>query len=449
MAEAVLVLDAPLVPRHATFSRVKGRGAGGPTIPDRGPVIDHVVATFFQQPASYTGEDVVEISGHGSPVVLRQIVAEVMAAGARLAEPGEFTLRAFLNGRLDLIQAEAVADLIDAATPGQARAAFDQLEGTLTERIGEIDAELFDLVARFEASLDFPEEGYHFVEPGAAADSIAVIEGRLDALLKEAARGRLIREGAQVAIVGKPNVGKSSLFNALVGAERAIVAPVPGTTRDFISERANLEGLSLTVIDTAGERHVANVEGEEGDDIGAVEREGVQRAAGVRSVADVLVVVLDRSRALDDLDMRMLEQTADTPRVIAANKNDLPEAWCAEALAVGAEPVVSLSAESGDGLEALRVALLEVLNGGGREGEGAVARDTVAVTNLRHIDLLTRAQTAVRRAREAVEAAEGRLPEEFVLADLQGARLAFEEITGQRTADDLLAHIFGRFCIGK
>ena len=230
VAAALLQLNIPLQPRHATFARVKA---------------DQVVATFFPAPHSYTGEDVIEICAHGSPVVLRQILEDSVAGGTRLAEPGEFTLRAFLHGRLDLVQAEDVADLIDALTPLQARAAFDQLEGTLTQRIGEIDSELFDLIARIEASLDFPDEGYHFVAAGEAAAVLRDIESKVGALVCDSRRGRMIREGAQVAIAGKPNVGKSSLFNALLGAGRAIVAPAPGTTRDLVTETADIGGLRV------------------------------------------------------------------------------------------------------------------------------------------------------------------------------------------------------------
>src|SRR5688572_3619080 len=230
--------DRPLKPRHATFAKV-AIGARHQRL------LDQVVLTYFVAPASYTGEDVVEISAHGSPVVLASMLRAAIAAGARLAEPGEFTLRAFLNQKLDLIQAEAVADLIDAVTPLQARAAFDQLEGTLTTAITSIEKDLFDIVAKLEASLDFPDEGYHFVAPKDAAASIAGVIGRIDSLLAQAARGRLIREGAQVAIVGAPNVGKSSLFNALLNANRAIVTAVPGTTRDLLTERADIGGLSL------------------------------------------------------------------------------------------------------------------------------------------------------------------------------------------------------------
>ena len=205
----------PLRARHATVSRIVD--ASTPA----GNAIDQVVVTSFPGPGSYTGDDVVEISAHGSPVLLERIVALACAGGARLAEPGEFTLRAYLNGRLDLVQAEAVADLVDAVTPLQARVAFDQLEGTVTQAIGAIDGDLFDLIARLEASLDFPNEGYHFVEPGTVAQGIGLLRDRVRGLLAGSARGRLIREGCHVVILGKPNVGKSSVFNALVGSSRA------------------------------------------------------------------------------------------------------------------------------------------------------------------------------------------------------------------------------------
>src|SRR5687767_5905917 len=253
-------------------------------------VRDRVVVTFFNAPRSYTGEHVVEISAHGSPVVLNAIVRAAVDAGARLAEPGEFTLRAFLNGKLDLVQAEAVADLIDAVTPLQARAAFDQLEGTLTTAIAAIEAQLFDLMARLEASLDFPDEGYHFVQSDAAAREIADVRDRIRALLENAARGRMIREGAQIAILGTPNVGKSSLFNALLNAKRAIVTAIPGTTRDLLTERADLAGLSVALVDTAGIRESTDI----------VEQEGISRARQAASIADLTILVLDRSRALVD-----------------------------------------------------------------------------------------------------------------------------------------------------
>jgi tRNA modification GTPase len=416
VAAALLTLDAPLKPRHATFTRA---------------IADQVVATYFPAPHSYTGEDSVEVSAHGSPVVLRQIVEQAMQAGARLAEPGEFTLRAFLNNRIDLVQAEAVADLIDAVTPLQARAAFDQLEGTLTERIGEIDRSLFDLIARIEASLDFPDEGYHFFEAGEAVASLRALEATLAALVCESKRGRLIREGAQVAIAGKPNVGKSSLFNALLRAGRAIVTPIPGTTRDLVTETADIEGLRLELIDTAGIRDAAD----------QAEIEGVIRARKAWTLADLVLVVLDRSQPLDDSDRDLLRATADARRLVVATKSDLPSSWTGTELNV---PIELVSSKTGDGLDALRVEIRRAL-----EGSTAIPRDTAVLTNVRHAELVNRAREAVRHACESVESPGGPVPEEFVLTDLQDARAALEEVTGKRTSEDLLRHIFSRFCIGK
>ena len=416
VAAALLELDVPLQSRHATFARVNG---------------DQVVATYFPAPHSYTGEHVVEISAHGSPVVLGQIVQDAMNAGARLAEPGEFTLRAFLNGRIDLIQAEAVADLIDAVTPAQARAAFDQLEGTLTERIADIDRDLFDLTARMEASLDFPDEGYHFMEAGDAAAALAAIEHKVSTLLCEFKRGRLIREGARVAIAGKPNVGKSSLFNALVGASRAIVTAAPGTTRDLVTETADIDGLRLEFIDTAGVRDACD----------EVEREGVMRARRAWSTADLVLAVLDSSRPLDEDDFDLLRETDSRRRLVVANKHDLPPAWRRSDFAV-----LSVSSKTGEGLDALRSQLRISLDG---TSGGAAPRDTAAVTNVRHASLLERAREALARARESVDAPGGPVPEEFVLTDVHEARIALEEVTGKRTSEDLLRHIFSRFCIGK
>jgi tRNA modification GTPase len=403
----------PLEPRHATFTRIEA--------------IDHVVATYFPAPQSYTGEDVVELSGHGSPVVLRAIVAAAVAGGARLAEPGEFTLRAFLNGRVDLPQAEAVADLIDAVTPLQARAAFDQLQGTLTAAIADIDASLFDLIARLEASVDFPDEGYHFIDQGALAGAIDDLRGRTGRLLADARRGRLVREGLQIAIVGKPNVGKSSVFNALAGAARAIVTDIPGTTRDLVTESIDLDGLRATLVDTAGLHASADV----------VEVEGMARSKQAYAIADLTLVVLDRSQDLDEDDRQIIAQTEENNRLIILNKADL-------SAAKGQAPfgAVAVSALSGAGLDELRRRIAESL-------DVDLLTDPPAITNVRHIALVQRAHDALNRARSAALADGGGLPEEFVLADLQDARIALEQVNGQRTSDDMLAHIFSRFCVGK
>jgi tRNA modification GTPase len=410
--------------------------------------IDQAIVTYFPAPASYTGDEVVEISAHGSPVVLKAIVSAAIDGGARLAEPGEFTLRAFVNGRIDLPQAEAVGDLIDAATPLQARAAFDQLNGTLTAAIAEIDRSLFDLIARLEASVDFPEEGYHFVDPAELAAAIDTIRERTTALLRDARRGRLIREGLQVAIVGRPNVGKSSLFNALVGAARAIVTEVPGTTRDLISETVDVNGLRVTLVDTAGLRETADV----------VESEGVSRSRGAADVADVILFLCDISDP-SSIDSLMLESaspravsdqlwdpalaglenrtvlTREKKVLVVANKADLPRAW-------SLPDAVEVSATTGQGLEALRQRIAMAL-------DVDLLADRPEITNVRHATLVERADEALARARDAALADGHSMPEEFVLADLQDARAALEEITGRRAPEDLLAHIFTRFCIGK
>lgn len=406
--------DVPLVPRYATLTTVSCDPAGG--------LRDQAIATYFPAPASYTGDEVVEISAHGSPVILRGIVAAAVARGARLAEPGEFTLRAYLNGRLELLQAEAVADLIDAVTPLQARAAFDQLQGTLTGRIATIDETLFDLIAGLEASIDFPDEGYHFLEPADAARAIADIQATVRSLLDSARRGRLVREGVTVAITGRPNVGKSSLFNALAGAGRAIVTDEPGTTRDLVSEVLDLDNARVTLVDSAGIRETDS----------RIEQEGVARARRAREVADLVLVVLDGSQPLGEDDVRAIDEVSPAKRILVANKSDLPAAW-------RRDDCVSVAARTGEGLDRLHDAMLAAL-------EIERLGDVPAVTNVRHEALLRRTDAALDRA--LASALRG-APEELVLADLQEARQALEEVRGRRGADDLLVHIFERFCIGK
>jgi len=387
---------------------------------------DDAVVLCFEAPHSYTGEHVAEISAHGNPLLLEGIVRAALRAGARLAEPGELTLRAFLNGKRDLLQAEAVADLIEAATPLQARAAADQLHGTLTARIGAIDAQLFDLLARLEASLDFPDEGYHFVEPSAVATALSDVIASIDALLADAARGRLLRDGATVVIAGRPNVGKSSLFNALVGAERAIVTEVPGTTRDLVAERVDIEGLALTLVDTAGARETSD----------RIEREGVARSVTARGAAELVLVVLDQGESLTADDRRMLEETSTRPRLLVKNKADTPD----RCHLVDVAPVVCVSARTGSGLDGLRLAIVRALGG------AEPTRDLPAISNIRHVTLLQEARVFLDRGRAAARAGAS---EEFVAADLQQARERFDEVVGRRTPDDVLRHIFERFCIGK
>lgn len=404
-------------PRRATFTTLRA-------LQDRSSVRDEIVLTFFPAPRSYTGEDVIELSAHGSPVVLDAIVRGAIAAGARLARPGEFTLRAFLNGRIDLAQAEAVADLIDAATPLQARVAFEQLEGSLTSCIRRLDAQLLDLAARLEASLDFPEEGYHFIEPSEVGDQIAAVIAQVNRLLAGAQRGRVIREGATVVIVGRPNVGKSSLFNALVGQPRAIVTDVPGTTRDLITETVDMDGIAVRLVDTAGVRPTTDI----------VEREGVSRSIDARDVADVLLVVLDQSEPLTSDDRQLLDDTRMQCRVIVANK-------CDRGAAFDTTDMLRLSATTDVGVPILRELVVRTLSG------DETLHDSALVSNVRHTKLLAQAQAHLTHAHRAL--IEGQVPEEFVLADLHAARTSFDEVVGIRASDEVLRHIFDRFCIGK
>lgn len=416
VARTLIQRRGPLAPRHATLTVVHAVDADGSAT---FRPIDQAVATFFPGPHSYTGEDVVELSTHGSPVVLHAIVSSAVAAGARPARAGEFTLRAFLNGRIDLPQAEAVADLIDAVTPLQVDAAFDQLQGTLTRAIAEIDAELFDVVARLEASIDFPDEGYHFIAPGTLQETLARVRARLAAMIERGRQGRVIREGRVVAIVGGPNVGKSSVFNALVGSARAIVTPIPGTTRDLVSEMVDIGGIRVTLVDTAGLRETLDV----------VESEGITRSAGAALAADLVIAVRDG--------------TTDAPSFTLSARAVLDVDNKCDRLDFRGRPgVLAVSATEGTGLDELREAVARALT-------GAISVDCPEITNTRHLDLVGQAAESIGTAEEAVNASSGSLSEEFVLADLQRARSCLEEVTGRRTTDDLLAHIFGRFCIGK
>lgn len=413
-----------LEPRRATFGRVEVTSFSG-------VATDQVIATFFPGPHSYTGEDVVEISAHGSPVVLALIVAASTKAGARLARPGEFTFRAYLHGRIDLIQAEAVADLVDAVTPAQAQVAFDQLDGRLTESLQALERQVFDLVVPLEASLDFPEEDYHFIGPATLRASLGAIRDRIGQLRREAETGRLIREGAHAVIAGRPNVGKSSTFNALIGVGRAIVTAQPGTTRDLLTERADVGGIPITLVDTAGLR----------DSREEIEQEGIARARRAANVADVCLVVLDRSQPLGVEDHVILDDLRHQRRLVVANKCDLPGAWSVETLAaeVGSA-VYPISARTFEGIDALRAAIAESL------GAATDRTDAPAISNVRHLGLLLEADGAVARAMAAVE---GGASEEFVLHDLREAMQAFDQIVGLRSPSDVLDSIFARFCIGK
>ena len=433
-----LIAGAPrLEPRRATLVRVVIRDGGAS--PD---VVDEAIVTRFEGPASYTGEDVVEFSVHGSPVVVAEVVGAAVAAGARHARAGEFTLRAFLNGRLDLTRAEAVRDLVEATTPAQAKMALDQLQGTLAERIGEIEGLLFDLTAKLEASGDFPDQGYHFISPEETLAAVRAARGRMEALLAESRRGRLLREGITVAIAGRPNVGKSTLFNRLAGVERAIVTAVPGTTRDLITEAVMLSGVRMTLVDTAGVRSTAD----------PVEREGVLRAEKAIAAGDVVVVVVDGSAPLTDADRDLLEATTARARVVVANKSDLaaagghapvvPGGSETPAAPVASRGMVAVSAKSGEGIDDLVRAIARV---GGVAGGGELPH----ISNARQTRLLGRSTEALIRLEDKLSYGGLIVAEELVLADVREALDYLQEVTGRRTTDELLDAIFSGFCIGK
>lgn len=406
-------------PRVATRERLDGDGLRA-----------EALVTFFPEPKSYTGDDVVEFSAHGSPVLLAGLVQRAVALGARHARPGEFTLRAFLNGKLDLVQAEAARDLVEAVSPAQARAAFDQLDGSLSSALQAMAGELRELELKLEASMDFPDEGYHFIAPAQVGTALAALRARLARLVDGRARGQLVREGARIVIAGPPNAGKSSLFNALVGADRAIVSATPGTTRDLVSARLVLGDYVAELVDTAGLR-------ESHDE---VEQEGVRRAAEAMRHAHLVLVALDGSQPLSADEHAVLAH-ADCGRVIiTATKSDLPAAWRLTDVAPAA---LAVSSHSGAGVAEVIARITSALHGQGS------ADEHVLVTNQRHGVLLAAALSHVEHALMQFEASDSALPEEFVAADLQLALGALDEVTGRRTPDGLLHEIFARFCIGK
>ena len=407
----------PLTARRVTRSRLVGLA-----------MADDALLTYFPSPASYTGEDVVEISTHGSPVVMAAVVAAATARGARPARPGEFTLRAFLHGKLDLLQAEAVQALVDAVSPAEARVAVGQLEGGLSAAVTGVATAIRELHLRLEASIDFPDEGYHFIDRDSAALAVRELRARVGALVDGGARAQRLHDGHLVVVAGAPNVGKSSVFNALVGSERAIVTPVAGTTRDLVSEHVLLGDAHLRLVDTAGVRGVAD----------AVEQEGIRRATAVTSDADLVLVVLDRSQPLGADDRRVLAATAGQVRLIVANKSDLAPAWSERHHGAA----LTVSAATGCGIEALGERLAA-------HAAGGAPVDDVLVTNERQRALLRQTLDHLQHACAAMDAAGGAMPEEFLAADLLRAGQALDELTGARAPDDVLAEIFSRFCVGK
>jgi tRNA modification GTPase len=394
-------------------------------------LIDEVLLTVMREPRSYTGESIVEIHGHGGAFIARQVLGVVLAQGARQAEPGEFTKRAFLNGRLDLTQAEAVLDLIRARTDKSAELALQQARGQLSNWVHELRDELIDLLVQVEAAIDFPEEEIELLRRPELMDKINALVKKINDVSATYDWGKLFREGARVCICGRPNVGKSSLLNALLGEERVIVTPVAGTTRDVIEESISLNGLPAVLWDTAGIR----------DTNDQIECIGVDLSRKHVAKSDVALVVLDGSEPLALDDQRLLDDIAPGKFVIVVNKSDLPQRLAADDLRRFGDvnAVRSVSAKTGEGIAELKECLRNRLIESGMDAP-------VVVTNLRHRSALHRSEASLSRA--ALSLGES-YAAEFVAMDLNEARSALEEITGLIQNDDILERIFANFCIGK
>jgi tRNA modification GTPase len=390
--------------------------------------IDEVVVTYFRKPHSYTTDDIIEISAHGSPVVLRHIVELALARGARLAEPGEFTMRAFLNGRLDLTQAEAVRDLIDSQTLFQSKVAAQQLGGALSKRLKPIKENLVELIALLEAGIDFAEDDISIAPDATILSRIREVRAPLETLAARFAYGKVVHEGLTLAIVGRPNVGKSSLFNCLVESERAIVTAQPGTTRDLVSETVAIGGIPVRLVDTAGIRRALD----------EAESIGIEKSMETLTEADLVLVVLDASQPASDENRELLQQLEGRAAIVVENKSDLKSSQ----FILGSQlPQVQTSALTGEGIEELRAAILRHV-----AGDGGPQIEAGFLTNARHQKLVTDSLAALTAAANAVADS---VPHEMLLLDLYNALRPLDEITGATTTDDILNLIFGTFCIGK
>jgi tRNA modification GTPase len=397
----------------------------GDLLDDEGRTVDEVVVSYFAAPRSYTAEDVVEISCHGAPVILRHCLDRAARAGARLAEPGEFTLRAFLNGRIDLPQAEAVRDLIEATTLYQARVAARQTRGALALQLAPLKSQLLELIALLEAGIDFAEDDISVAPAAEILRRLAPLIERTESLARSFQYGSLVRSGFSLAILGAPNVGKSSLFNRLLQQDRAIVADIPGTTRDSVSELSQLSGIPVRIVDTAGIRRTAE----------HIEQLGIARSWQAMADADLTLVVVDGAARHTAEDPDLIAKARGQGRfLVVANKCDLPEF-------VQKDNEYSVSALTGEGIDALRQAVVDVL-----APSGGLELQDGFITSVRHESLLREASAMLEKARRAASAG---IPHELVLIDLYCALQPLDAITGVTTADDILHRIFTTFCVGK
>ena len=403
--------------------------------PVTGETLDKALVCFFEAPHSFTGEDVVELHCHGSPVLLRAIIDHLLKLDARLAAAGEFSLRAVSNGRMNLAEAEAIRDLIDAQTDSALRQATRQMTGEISNRLEPVEQALIRIIVRLESSLEFVEDDLPAIESNEIASSLHQVKGDLARLAETFAAGKLLRHGIKVAFVGWPNVGKSSLFNSLVGHGRAIVTEIPGTTRDTLTEAVGIDGVPVLLTDTAGIRSSSD----------EIESMGVERTRRVAADADLLIVVVDGSESLHEEDEVVLAEVRSARHIVALNKSDLPT-FSSTRLETQSDPLqncsalVSVSATTEAGLKALRAAILQPFANGNAHNEGLL------ITNARHHDLLVR---AIEGINSSVGLLDQRASEELVLVGLHSALRYLGEITGETTPDEILGQIFATFCIGK
>jgi tRNA modification GTPase len=400
--------------------------------PRDGSMIDEAIGTFFPSPHSYTGEDMAEFSLHGSPVLVAVLLDCLCYRGARLAEPGEFTMRAFLHGKIDLTQAEAVQDIIGATTLYQAQVAERQRSGELAQQMRSVKERLIDIIVNLESAIEFAESELPVASREILIGKIDLIRQALREWINSYRRGRIVKEGFNMALIGRPNVGKSSVFNALLAKDRSIVAEVPGTTRDLVSEYTNLGGIPIHLVDTAGIRQSSD----------HVEKMGIDRSIQAMAEANAILLVVDASRPRSKHDLILKEKLGELSCIVVMNKSDLPAHWSLEEKGeyAGELPVVDVSAKTGSGIEELRAAILSGILGSSARQEG------ILITNLRHCHNLEETEKNLERG--AATLLKG-LSEEFALMDLHAGLQKLGEITGETHVEDLLDQIFSKFCIGK
>jgi len=454
LEETIVAISTPIGKSGIGVIRLSGRTSrdlvgrvfrsGGEALRDRSPlvgkiydpktdqVLDQVVATYFQSPRSYTREDVIEISCHGSPVLLKAILGLFLELGARLARPGEFTLRAFLNGAMDLTQAEAVHDLIEAQTLFQARVAQQQAMGALSRRLKPVKDQLVRLISILEAGIDFADDDVSVLSWQETDENLTKLREDLEQLHRSFGFGKIIESGLSIAIIGRPNVGKSSIFNALLDEDRAIVTEIPGTTRDLISETTQILGIPVRFLDTAGIREVED----------SIEQIGINKSWQAAGDADRVLLVVDGSQPLGDQDINLMAELQGNSFFLVINKVDLPQKLNCDSIPHQLREVSRVSAKTQEGIQALREALFLDFTG----DHGSFETEQGIITNIRQERLVAEALEALARS---VSSAGNELPHEILLLDLYAALRALNALTGETTVEDILDNIFSRFCIGK